>query len=86
MQEPVAGETWLYITRCIGFLKGNSQVVCFSLLVNISRQRNLPPREVFLLTSILVAKPVLVNAAADVVECHANSQTQILYTHKEAGK
>lgn len=56
----------------------------FSLLVNVSGQRNLLRNKVFLLTSILVAKSVLVNAGVGVVQCPATGAELQLSTLKEA--
>jgi hypothetical protein len=58
----------------------------FSLLVNIPAQRNLLPYKVFLLTGMLVAKSLLVNAVITVVKCAATVPGVPFSTMKEAGK
>lgn len=86
VQEPVLLEARIYITLRNSLIKGDSQMLCFPLLVNVFRQRNLPPHKVFLLTSMIVAKPVLVNAAMHVVECNAAGSTRNSLQLKEAVK
>lgn len=84
MQEPISLKARLYIVGQDRLLKSDLQVLCFSLLVNIPGQRNLLRNKVFLLTSILVANPVLVNAAIGVLQCRAASAELQLSTLKEA--
>lgn len=86
MEESVSLKARLYITRRDRLLKSDLQMLRFSLLVNISRQRNLLRNKVFLLASILVAKSVLVNAAIGVLQCRAASAELQLSTLEGGGE